>query len=101
LAPHLFSDAVSTASVRDNECLYRSQPAWRWNIWFQIMTRSVFWDITQCSPLKVNWRFGRACRPHLRNWRISQARNQRQNGWQILRFQKRQRPTDIGFSKLQ
>jgi hypothetical protein len=27
LAPHLFSDAVSTASVRDNECLYRSQPA--------------------------------------------------------------------------
>jgi hypothetical protein len=33
-------------------------------------------DITPCSPLKANRRFGGICRPHLQGQRISQARNQ-------------------------
>jgi hypothetical protein len=27
-----------------------------------VVKRSVFWDITPCSPLKFNWRFERTCR---------------------------------------
>jgi hypothetical protein len=30
-----------------------------------VMNNSVVWDITPCSPLKVNRRFGRTCRLHL------------------------------------
>jgi hypothetical protein len=41
---------------------------------------SVFWDITPCSPLKVNRRTGETCRLHLQGPRISQARNQREAG---------------------
>jgi hypothetical protein len=29
------------------------------------MNSSVFWDITPCSPLNVNRRFGGICRPYL------------------------------------
>jgi hypothetical protein len=42
-----------------------------------IMESCVFWDITPCSPVKVNLRFGGTCRLHLQSRRISQARNQR------------------------
>jgi hypothetical protein len=41
---------------------------------------SIFCDITPCSPLKVNLRFGGACRLHLQGRRISQARNQHKVG---------------------
>jgi hypothetical protein len=37
-------------------------------IWWspeQIFHGSIFWDITSCSPLKANRRFGRTCRLHL------------------------------------
>jgi hypothetical protein len=37
---------------------------------------SVLWDITQCSPLKVNRLFGGTCRLNLQGRRISQARKQ-------------------------
>jgi hypothetical protein len=40
---------------------------------------SVFWDITPCSPLKINRRFGRTCHLHLQGRRISQARNQHES----------------------
>jgi hypothetical protein len=36
----------------------------------------IFWDITPCSPLKVDRRFGVSYRIHLQVRRISQARNQ-------------------------
>jgi hypothetical protein len=44
---------------------------------------SIFWDITPCSPLKVNRRFGGTCRLHIQGRRISQARNMllRNVGW--------------------
>jgi hypothetical protein len=32
---------------------------------------SIFWDITPCSPFKVNQRFGRTCRIHLQGQRIT------------------------------
>jgi hypothetical protein len=57
---------------------------------------TIFCDITPCSPLKVNRRFGGTCRLHLQRRRISQARNQRDGGstqrpavlasWLILRL---------------
>jgi hypothetical protein len=43
-----------------------------------VMKSSIFWDITPCSPLKVNRRFGWTCHLHLQGRRISQARNQRE-----------------------
>jgi hypothetical protein len=36
---------------------------------------SIFWHVTPCSPLNVNWRFERKCL-HLQGRRISQAINQ-------------------------
>jgi hypothetical protein len=42
----------------------------------------IFWDITPCSPLKLNRRFGGIYRPHLQGRRISRARNQRERRWQ-------------------
>jgi hypothetical protein len=39
-----------------------------------VMKRTIFWDITPCSPLKVNQRLGRTCRLHLQGRRISKAR---------------------------
>jgi hypothetical protein len=39
------------------------------------MKSSIFWDITKCSPLKVNRRIGGTYRLHLQSRRISQARN--------------------------
>jgi hypothetical protein len=41
-----------------------------------VMKNSVFWDLTLCSPFKVNQHFGRTCRLHLQGRRISQERNQ-------------------------
>jgi hypothetical protein len=43
------------------------------------MTSSVFRGITPYGPLKVNRRFGEACRLHCQGRRISQARNQRES----------------------
>jgi hypothetical protein len=37
------------------------------------MKNSAFWDITPCTPLKVNRRFGGICCLHLQGRRISQA----------------------------
>jgi hypothetical protein len=39
----------------------------------------VFWDLTPCSPFKVNWRFGETCL-HLLGQKRSQTRNQREAG---------------------
>jgi hypothetical protein len=52
------------------------------NVGFEVITAVViksssFWDITPCSPLKVNRHFGGTCRLHLQGGRIRQARNQR------------------------
>jgi hypothetical protein len=35
-----------------------------------------FWDITPCSPLKVNQRFGGTCRLHLQGRKIRQSKKQ-------------------------
>jgi hypothetical protein len=41
-----------------------------------VLKTSFLWNITPCSPLKVNRRFGGTYRLHLQSRRISQARNQ-------------------------
>jgi hypothetical protein len=38
------------------------------------MTIFIFLDITPCSPLKVNRRFGGSRRLHLQGWRVNQAK---------------------------
>jgi hypothetical protein len=48
-----------------------------------VIKSSVFWDITLCSPLKFNRRFGGTCRLHFHSRRISQARNQREAGGRL------------------
>jgi hypothetical protein len=45
-----------------------------------VMKSYIFWDITQCSPLKVNRHFGGICSFHLQGRRVYQARNQRKAG---------------------
>jgi hypothetical protein len=44
----------------------------------------IIWDITSCSLLKVNRRFGGTCLYHLQGWRLSQARNWRQSRLLVL-----------------
>jgi hypothetical protein len=41
-----------------------------------VMKSSVLWNITPCSPLKVNRRFGETCHLHLQHRRINHAWNQ-------------------------
>jgi hypothetical protein len=38
-----------------------------------VMKSIIFWDITPCSPVRVNWRFGGTYRLHLQGRRISRA----------------------------
>jgi hypothetical protein len=54
---------------------------------FEVLTAvvkksTIFWDITPCSPLKFNRRFGGTHRLCLQGRRISRARNQRESRWQ-------------------
>jgi hypothetical protein len=44
-----------------------------------VMKSSIFWDITSCSPLKVNGSFGGTCRLHLQGRKVSWERNQRES----------------------
>jgi hypothetical protein len=45
----------------------------------EVMKRSIVWDITPCTPLKVNLRFGGECRLHLQVRRRSRTRNGRES----------------------
>jgi hypothetical protein len=45
-----------------------------------VMKSTIFWDITPCTPMKVNRRFGGKCCIHVQDRRISRARNQREAG---------------------
>jgi hypothetical protein len=45
-----------------------------------------FWDITPCSPFKVNRLFGGTYRLHLQGREISRARNQRESRRQAERY---------------
>jgi hypothetical protein len=47
-----------------------------------VMKSTVFWDITPCSPLNVNRRFGGTYRLHFHGRRIIRARNQCESKWQ-------------------
>jgi hypothetical protein len=46
------------------------------------MKSIIFWDVTPCSLLRLNQRFGGTYRLHLQGRRISLARNQRESRWQ-------------------
>jgi hypothetical protein len=54
-----------------------------------VMKSFIFWDITLCSVLKINHRFGGICRLYLQGRRVNPATNQRETGsmlpWLILR----------------
>jgi hypothetical protein len=66
-----------------------------------VMKSSVFWDITPCSPLKINRLLGGTRSLHLQSWRISQVRNQREAGskqksWKKMEA-KRSSETSVDF----
>jgi hypothetical protein len=46
------------------------------------MKSTIFWEITPCSPLKINRRFGGTCRLHFHGRKIIQAINQCESRWQ-------------------
>jgi hypothetical protein len=59
------------------------RPRTRWvdNIKMDLKKMStIFWDITPCSPLKVNRRFGGTYRLHIRGRILSRAKKQREDG---------------------
>jgi hypothetical protein len=41
-----------------------------------LLKSTICWDITLCSPLRVNGRFAGTYRLHLQGWKINRARNQ-------------------------
>jgi hypothetical protein len=54
-------------------------------LWFEVLTAvimksTIFWDITPCSPLKVNRCLGGTCRLSFQGRRISHKRNQHEVG---------------------
>jgi hypothetical protein len=49
-----------------------------------VMKSYIFWDMTPCTPVKVNRRFGGIYHLHLEGRRISQARN-----WHVAGSQQR------------
>jgi hypothetical protein len=56
----------------------------QWIVWFEVLTAvvmksTIFWDITPCSPLSVNRRFGGTCRLLFQGRRIRRVRNQRES----------------------
>jgi hypothetical protein len=63
--------------------IYWAAANWGNHVGFQVLTAEViFWDITRCSSLEVNRRFGGTYCLHLQGRRISRARNQRESRWQ-------------------
>jgi hypothetical protein len=49
-----------------------------------VMKSTIFWDITPCSTMSVDRRFGGTYRLHLQGQKISWARNQRESRWQAV-----------------
>jgi hypothetical protein len=47
----------------------------------KVVKNTIFWDITPCTPLNINWHFSRTYHLHLKG-RISQARYQYESKWQ-------------------
>jgi hypothetical protein len=47
-----------------------------------VIKSTIFWDITPCSPLRVNRRFGGTYRLHLQCRKTSRAWNQSESRWQ-------------------
>jgi hypothetical protein len=46
-----------------------------------VMKSIIFLDMTQCSPLKINRRFGGVSLPYSGGRRTSRAKNQRESRW--------------------
>jgi hypothetical protein len=81
--PHRRTLILKDLSVSD----VKGRTLWTAGLWFEVFTEvviksTVFWNITLCSPLNVNRRFGGKYRLHIQGRRISRARNQRESRWQ-------------------
>jgi hypothetical protein len=62
------------------------QGTWEFEVLTAVVMKStIIWDITPCSPLRVNRRLGGAYRLHLQGRRINRARNHRESSWQADR----------------
>jgi hypothetical protein len=74
----LFDYRIRMRSKNDHEC-WAGKDLERGD---DILSSSAIWDITPCSPLKVNRSFGGILRFHLHGWTTSATRNRRHSRWQ-------------------
>jgi hypothetical protein len=58
---------------------------------------TAFWDVTSCSPLNVNQRFGGIYRLHIQGRTITRERNQRESEWQLWYVPPKRRLTFNGL----
>jgi hypothetical protein len=91
----IFRPTDAYISLRHKDCIFmtklskiaieiRRRESLLFYIGFEVLTAVamksiIFWDITPCSPLKVNRLLGGSYRLHLQGRRISRARNQRES----------------------
>jgi hypothetical protein len=70
--------SLSYRRLRFRNAASAGQVTIAWNSKFsqRSLWRFPSWDITTCSPVKVNRTFVVKYRLHVRSWRVSQARNQ-------------------------
>jgi hypothetical protein len=75
------SSAIPPPNPREFFLWHQYSRSLRNDVGFEVLTAVVmkspiFWDITPCTLLKVNRRFGGTYRRHLRGQRVSQANKQ-------------------------
>jgi hypothetical protein len=89
---HLLTPHFNVPALRQLMCCLQFQQCekhnqacliWSLNLFLQFTTilifkTSIFWDITMCGRMKVNWQ--PTCRLHIRVWQICKTRN-----WHDLR----------------
>jgi hypothetical protein len=64
-----------------------------------VIRNTVPWNITPCSPVKVNRRFGGTYRVHLQGW-ISRARYYLLSGWYLARPIRYSSETSVAFQRI-
>jgi hypothetical protein len=81
---YLYPNPSNNATPTHNLIILTSSRLNKYSVRFEVLTAVVmkstlFWDITPCSPVHVNRRFGETYRLHIQGRRISRARNQRKS----------------------
>jgi hypothetical protein len=86
LIKKLYAGSENAAKVRRLKWVLRMTAVLHNRVGFEVRTAvviksTIFWDITPCSILKVNRRFGGIYRLHLQGRKISRVRNHLESWW--------------------